>query len=1110
MANEGKSVSELLEYARDNPDAFRGANAGRLQDIIDRQVGAVSRLSGEDQFDAYVRLGIIEKDSQYVKPEKGSGSWAYIPKSELDKVTTEKTRLTTDNDRIQSDSKWLQSSTIIGSSPSTGELLLKGVDGQQRWIKSNVDTAKAYAEAINIQENGETLAQAISRGVSPDLLKIVYSASDVDIAVKDSSDIKKYADWTPEELVGGKVTKDGTYIPSPWGYKGGDKFVALPIWAKDKVAQAQLQAVNSLQSYLTPDKKGFDVTAAVKAGKEAELRLLGATVNDIDQSKKNIETRMNTPPTPAGATTKTGVYAKPTNVEPLTPDSSGNRALAGTIGGVALDMLPVVGSVREYQRASADGKWTPAEVGWFAASVGADVLTLSLVGAGAGMAARGAVGLGRWARVAAATRALGTATLAEITAPVEMIRHPVRTVKDIAKLGETLVRPSKIPLAATEVSTATVRLPVKAFRSPEEAMKVRDVGTLAAIREGKFSSQVGDVTLDLSPATIQRVGNPVAIHATPDYRPFLEGLTIQAGREGGLFVAPNLHTRFTMASAFGDMPKSTQTGTRGAVIIRDQAILDKLGGSGKVYNGTVEVEALLKAGLDLPKPSQILFTRAPAADVTELLKEASILRQEGKIEDALALERKAKALKTQGDKIALLIIGKPFTAKEISELKIAGALDNIKDIITPPAKLSGKGINAYDELNDVRRGASGAILEAQKLRKAGKIEDAIAAEKRADELLSRASRMANRIGSPTSGIGGSLRVALISTNDRTPLTRLSSAQGTRSSTVDLSDRQLRTVSEIYNNRQLGRRAERVAGVISRDIAQRETRGETELRSLGRADTERIENLLTGDRDRETITGSTTRVITPAREIVRTPPEISTIRTPTGTERTTVPPRTDITPIRVIPPPVRSVPPPDRIVTPPGRGGRTTPPGTPKSRAVTASPTGVLVPAGSIVWKQGELSSGKNRVNRPVWKYIPPEDFGKDVEARTLMYAPHGVKVLEGSPAETLQIIEGSRKGIPKRVNVNVGWADVTVVNGKDIEFVSTESRKPKSEGAKKNISAKYATLASDITDADLSPDATEGYNVVNRAKMSKKAPPRKGNRKISDWDYTTTLKGFRF
>jgi hypothetical protein len=255
------------------------------------------------------------------------------------------------------------------------------------------------------------------------------------------------------------------------------------------------------------------------------------------------------------------------------------------------------------------------------------------------------------------------------------------------------------------------------------------------------------------------------------------------------------------------------------------------------------------------------------------------------------------------------------------------------------------------------------------------------------------------------------------------------------------------------------------------------------------------------------------VETPATITSRRPPETSPVETPLTSITTTT---TEIrTPPTETPPTTEIVTPPESppIETPPDRGsGEPTPPPPviSRTRIVAASPAGALVPVGSIVWKQGELSSGKNRVNRPVWKYIPPDDFGKDVEARTLMYAPHGVKILSGSPAETLQIIEGSRKGIPKRVNVNVGWADVTVVNGKDIEFVSTESGRSKSDKANKNISAKSGTLVSDITDADLSPDDAEGYNIVNRAKMSKKAPPRKGSRKISDWDYMTTLKGFRF
>lgn len=103
------------------------------------------------------------------------------------------------------------------------------------------------------------------------------------------------------------------------------------------------------------------------------------------------------------------------------------------------------------------------------------------------------------------------------------------------------------------------------------------------------------------------------------------------------------------------------------------------------------------------------------------------------------------------------------------------------------------------------------------------------------------------------------------------------------------------------------------------------------------------------------------------------------------------------------------------------------------RSVSESPTRQPIPQGSVTWRQGELQRG--RVNVGVWKYIPPPwDQNKPV---TIYNPPLGAKVGGRTPAETIQVIGRSRRyKIPKEITIDMGWADVTIIDGKEIYFAS--------------------------------------------------------------------------
>jgi hypothetical protein len=80
MAADGASIGDLLKYVEQHPDAVRGAYAGRLMDEIRDSIGVLNNLSGEDQFDAYKKMGLLPyKDAEYV--DLGNGKWSYTSAS---------------------------------------------------------------------------------------------------------------------------------------------------------------------------------------------------------------------------------------------------------------------------------------------------------------------------------------------------------------------------------------------------------------------------------------------------------------------------------------------------------------------------------------------------------------------------------------------------------------------------------------------------------------------------------------------------------------------------------------------------------------------------------------------------------------------------------------------------------------------------------------------------------------------------------------------------------------------------------------------------------------------------------------------------------------------
>jgi len=379
------------------------------------------------------------------------------------------------------------------------------------------------------------------------------------------------------------------------------------------------------------------------------------------------------------------------------PEYWAERAKA--TGKVALAFVPIAGTI---------AYWNDMSPALKAISVATDILIVSYIAKAAAAGARATKGYTAAARMKGALTGAGQAVLAEVTAPVDLLAHPIDTAKGIGRqiqsAVETFVHPGKIPLGSAELTYTTARIPVKDVGGAKQAMELRDAAVAAAIKGKPATAKVGDISLTLNPSELQKVGGAMAIHQTPDVRPFLNGAVVKGGAEGsGLFISPNFHSRFAQATAFGDMPEG---GIKGGLIIRDKSVLNVLAPSGKTYMGTAEVEAILKPGTVLPAPSQVLFTR----DVS-------------------------------GNKLALLVIGEPFTQSQVAKLKVLGSIDTIGQIFKPTIKITGAektAINAMDDIIELSQERATLARQLEAARAAGRTSVA-------QELAQKITRLDDRI-----------------------------------------------------------------------------------------------------------------------------------------------------------------------------------------------------------------------------------------------------------------------------------------------------------------------------------------------------------------------------
>lgn len=319
------------------------------------------------------------------------------------------------------------------------------------------------------------------------------------------------------------------------------------------------------------------------------------------------------------------------------------------VGDFIINMVPIVGTAKNWDNMSTGGK---------AGSIALDVLTIIPFVSTIAASSRAGLGL---------SRSVAQATMAELKAPFTTLMHPVATGKAAYSAIESLIMPKHIPLQSLEVSYHTIRLPVKAVGGDGKlAMQVRDdIMRKSASGEAPVS-EIQGVRASIGTKAVNETVQTVVFHGTDDIRPFLDGVTINSPKEpkaavGGMYVAPSLNSRFSLAKSDGTV---TEGGVKGFLMITDPKLIGALRPSGKLYKGTAEMELILPNGVNLPKPSQVVYSRA-----------------------------------ANGEGLTGLVFGPKLTPRQIAQMKVLGAPALVSDIFNPRTTASVEQTALFDRYN---------------------------------------------------------------------------------------------------------------------------------------------------------------------------------------------------------------------------------------------------------------------------------------------------------------------------------------------------------------------------------------------------------------------------
>ena len=272
-----------------------------------------------------------------------------------------------------------------------------------------------------------------------------------------------------------------------------------------------------------------------------------------------------------------------------------NLGTTAAVGQMGLEILPFGANFVHGWR----GDWS---AGQHRLSGGVDTATLALLPARLARGARAGATAGQLSRIAAAEALpLGNPLNVDLASVGRQYRD----------LGRAALDPNVIPVSALESRRTTIRAPIEAYgdMTQDQVMAARDwqaiqrsqTGAPAAVElpDGRF--------LEVRRTATGGTAGPGVFHATP----FSNTLTTPSGTritgiEGGLYHAPDFHSRFTDATSRGVVSP-----TQGEIIwSRGPEALEDLTGSGKLFKtrqGTlVEQEILTPTGNVIrPRPTSL-------------------------------------------------------------------------------------------------------------------------------------------------------------------------------------------------------------------------------------------------------------------------------------------------------------------------------------------------------------------------------------------------------------------------------------------------------------------------------------------------------------------------
>ena len=249
----------------------------------------------------------------------------------------------------------------------------------------------------------------------------------------------------------------------------------------------------------------------------------------------------------------------------------------------------------------------------------------------------------RASRLAGAVKGVGREAVSEavsqIIAPINMIIHPVSTVRsgirETAGLIENIASPKRLPEASVTNIFNTIKFRITDATTKAEAMAMRDeIVKMAGMSKDKtVAVQIGNNVVEITRSPLMRETGGVA-HGTPFAEQMLgkkltSNTVIKVGEEG-MYISPTPAPRFSTATSRGAV------GERHAIVIIGPETAKKIEASNKIYRNTAEMEGVLPKGTEIPL-KQKLYTRiGVTGQYTEIwlekplsLKQIAKLKAEG-------------------------------------------------------------------------------------------------------------------------------------------------------------------------------------------------------------------------------------------------------------------------------------------------------------------------------------------------------------------------------------------------------------------------------------------------------------------------------------------------